>query len=149
MGGGGPVVFRDRQYRGPHAIQGPLKIHRRGAGPAQLLHCVGKGGVGRVLVKGQTDAVRRRGTNQWRSPYLHMRDRKHHLVKVSQLPDFKPVGQQRLIDDMDAARVGICPDGFEWSPFYQHRILPRRLAAAEVFSEQAGHQAGGVIPVTA
>ena len=106
----GPLGRRQLPHLGPHPLQGPAQVDRRGPGGIELLKGRRQGGVARVRLQGQHQPVGARHADQRRPAHHHRADRISRLSAAAQGARRELVGQQGLIDHPHCAAIWLQPD---------------------------------------
>ena len=100
----GPLDRRQRLHLGPHPLQSPAQVDRRGPGGIELRKRRRQGGIAGVGLQGQHQPVGARHADQRSPAHHHRADRISRLSAAAQGASRELVGQQGLIDNTD--RVG-------------------------------------------
>ena len=100
----GPLGRRQRLHLGPHPLQGPVQVDRRGPGGIELLKGRRQGAIAGVGLQGQHQPIGTGHADQRRSAHHHRAYRICRVSTVAQGARRELVGQQGLIDN--ANRVG-------------------------------------------
>ena len=95
----------------PHALERPAQVDRGRPALDQEIEGAGEPGVARVLGRGERHAIGGGRADQRRAAHNHAPDRVGRLRRGTQRQHLETVRQLGLVDHVDAASVGVQPDG--------------------------------------